>query len=64
LCEKIKITTGRIWLGGTDLLTFTRYQGNDPETGATANPTLDAGIDYGNFYPKPKEISLGITISL
>jgi hypothetical protein len=63
ICEKLKITDGRIWVGGTNLLTFTRYNGNDPEVGASNTPTLDAGMDYDSFYPKSREISIGINIS-
>ncbi len=63
VCEKLKITNGRIWVGGTNLLTLTKYHGNDPEIGATDNPTTDAGLDIDAYYPKPREISIGINVS-
>jgi len=63
-CDKLKITNGRIWIGGTNLMTLTKYHGNDPEVGATSTPTSNAGLDQAGFYPKPREISLGITVSL
>jgi TonB-dependent starch-binding outer membrane protein SusC len=64
-CDRVKITTGRIWIGGTNLLTFTKYQGNDPEIGEDpySKPTTNAGIDWAGFYPKSREISMGINIS-
>ena len=63
ICEKIKVSNARIWIGGTNLLTLTKYHGNDPEIGASQSPTLDAGIDQAGYYPKPIEMSLGINIS-
>lgn len=63
ICDKVRITNGRIWMGSTNLLTFTKYHGNDPEVGATSTPTSNAGLDQAGFYPKPREISLGITVS-
>jgi hypothetical protein len=63
ICDKVKITDGRVWIGGTNLLTFTKYHGIDPEAGATTTPTVDAGCDWDNFFPKSREISLGVTIS-
>jgi TonB-linked SusC/RagA family outer membrane protein len=63
-CEKLKITKARIWVSGTNLLTFTRYHGNDPEIGAAGTPTSYAGFDLAGYYPKSREISLGVTISL
>jgi TonB-linked SusC/RagA family outer membrane protein len=63
ICDKVKITNSRIWIGSTNLLTFTKYHGNDPEVGATSTPTSNAGLDQAGFYPKSREISLGITVS-
>jgi TonB-linked SusC/RagA family outer membrane protein len=62
-CEKLKITNARLWVGGTNLLTFTKYHGNDPEVGATSSPTLDAGLDQNAYYPKPSEITMGLTVT-
>lgn len=63
ICEKVKISDARIWVGSTNLLTLTKYHGNDPEIGASQSPTLNAGIDQAGYYPKPIEMSLGINIS-
>jgi TonB-linked SusC/RagA family outer membrane protein len=62
-CEKLKITYARLWVGGTNLLTFTKYHGNDPEVGATSSPTLDAGLDTSGYYPRPSEITMGLTVT-
>ena len=64
ICDKVRITTGRIWIGGTNLLTFTKYWGIDPEVGAVATPTVEAGYDWNNNFPQSREISLGVTFSL
>lgn len=63
VCDRIRITGLRIWAGGTDLVTITKYLGNDPEVGVSATPTTGAGNDWEGFYPRPREISLGINIS-
>jgi len=64
-CDRVKITNGRIWIGGTNLLTFTKYHGNDPEIGENpySKPTTNAGIDWAGFYPKSREMSMGINLS-
>jgi TonB-dependent starch-binding outer membrane protein SusC len=64
-CDRLKIITGRVWIGGTNLLTFTKYHGNDPEIGEDpySKPTSNAGIDWAGFYPKSREISMGVTLS-
>ena len=63
-CDKIRITSGRIWIGGSNLLTLTKYWGIDPEVGAVATPTAEAGYDWNNNFPQSREISLGVTFSL
>ena len=64
VCDNLKIINGRIWIGGTNLITFTKYRGIDPEVGADASPTYAQGFDFANAYPKIREITLGITISI
>jgi TonB-linked SusC/RagA family outer membrane protein len=63
LCGKVRITQGRFWIGGTNLLTFTKYRGIDPEVGASQTPTAYEGYDSSYAYPKSREISLGVTLS-
>ncbi|MVM30944.1 SusC/RagA family TonB-linked outer membrane protein [Spirosoma sp. HMF4905] len=59
--KKAGISSSRIWVGGTDLLTITKYTGNDPEAGLAANP-LQAGWDFSP-YPKMKRFSLGVNVT-
>jgi TonB-linked SusC/RagA family outer membrane protein len=63
VCDKLKISSARIWIGGTNLLTFTRYHLNDPEIGSTDSPANLAGLDLSGSYPRPSEYSLGLTVS-
>jgi len=62
VCDRVRITNGRIWVGGTNLLTFTKYRGIDPEVDYYGTPT-EAGYDGNDAFPKSREISLGATIS-
>jgi TonB-linked SusC/RagA family outer membrane protein len=52
---KIKMSSARIYISGTNLLTFTNYKGFDPEVGAN-------GIDNG-AYPLTRNISIGANIT-
>ena len=61
--DQVKIANCRIWIGCENLLTVTKYRGIDPETGATSTPSIDAGHDSDNYFPKSREISLGATVS-
>ncbi|MEN8229453.1 MAG: TonB-dependent receptor [Bacteroidota bacterium] len=60
LSQKMHIASLRIWMGGTDLLTFTNYTGYDPEV-ALVDP-MYSGHDQGKAYPRSRKISLGINI--
>lgn len=51
----------RFYLSGNNLLTFTKYQGFDPDIGNFGG-TLSAGVDYG-FYPQPRTIMGGFNIT-
>jgi TonB-dependent starch-binding outer membrane protein SusC len=61
-CDRIGLSSGRVWIGGTNLLTFTKYRGIDPEVDFYSQATT-AGYDWNNLFPQSKEISLGVTIS-
>lgn len=50
--ESIKIESLRIYFSANNLLTFTGYQGFDPDIGNFGGP-LAAGVDYG-FYPQAR----------
>lgn len=52
--EKVKMSRCRIYVSGSNLLTFTKYTGYDPEVGG--------GVDYGN-YPQSRTLMLGVNIN-
>ena len=60
--KRAGISSSRIWIGGTDLFTITKYTGNDPEAGLSANPIM-GGREF-SAYPKMKRYSLGINLTL
>jgi hypothetical protein len=54
----------RIYVASTNLLTFTKYTGYDPEVGSrtsNTNPTLTNGIDYGQF-PQARSFMVGLQL--
>lgn len=60
LTAKVSVQRLRLYLAAENLLTFTGYDGFDPE-GASGNYT-EIGIDKG-IYPQSRTISLGATIT-
>ena len=59
--SKIKLTRLRIYASGTNLYTFTKYKGYDPEVGNHNQDPLLAGVDNGR-YPVPRMISFGFNV--
>ncbi len=55
LTGKIGVERLRFYVGGSNLLTFTKYKGFDPEVG-------DNGRDYGNF-PQARTLLLGLNMN-
>jgi len=55
LTNKVKISRCRIYLSASNLLTFTKYTGYDPEVGS--------GVDYGN-YPQSRTMMVGVNVDL
>ncbi len=56
--------SGRVYIGGSNLLTFTNYTGMDPEVmtyGANSSQT-GAGTDRGNM-PQPRIYQMGVQLS-
>ena len=51
----------RLYVAATNLLTFTRYSGYDPEVGSVQGGTLTNGIDYGQF-PQPRTVMAGLQV--
>ena len=51
----------RVYLTAQNVLTITKYSGQDPEVNTTG--VWDAGIDYPSFYPNVATVLLGVNIS-
>jgi TonB-dependent starch-binding outer membrane protein SusC len=51
----------RLYVAATNLLTFTKYTGYDPEIGSRYNGTLTNGIDYGQF-PQARTLMVGLQL--
>jgi len=63
---KETITKARFYVSATNLLTFTKYSGLDPEIGVNGSSTDTAtqlinGIDYG-MYPQPRTLQVGLSV--
>ena len=59
ICKKIDVKKLRFWVGGANILTFTKYKGVDPEDGLTNGLPTAAGLVYSS-YPKPQTYSIGV----
>lgn len=63
---RIGLTELRIYISGTNLLTFTKYQGLDPEMTSSDNAKEDGdrsvGMDWGT-YPSARSYNLGINLA-
>ncbi len=62
LKENRFIRSARIYATGQNLLTITKYSGQDPEVNTTG--VWDAGIDWCSFYPTVATFLIGVNISL
>jgi hypothetical protein len=60
ILRKIKVEAVRVYVSANNLFTLTRYQGFDPDIGASN--ALSAGVDYG-FYPQAKTFMGGVQIT-
>ena len=60
-CKKLGISECRIYLGGQNLYTFTRYSGLDPELADLTGSPLNSGIDFAK-YPQPRTVLTGLSI--
>ena len=59
--ENSLIQSARVYATGQNLLTLTKYSGQDPEVNTTG--VWDAGIDYCTFYPTVATFLVGLNIS-
>ncbi len=66
ILSKLKISNLALSLTGYNLLTFTKYNGMDPEVGkvvGTEGNNLSMGVDYGN-YPQSRSFTFGVKLGL
>lgn len=61
--NKIDVSRARLYIQGTNLLTFTKYDGLDPEISSQSASQNTAGYDWATV-PQPRTIQLGINITL
>jgi hypothetical protein len=61
LCQKVGIAECRIYIGGQNLYTFTRYSGLDPELADLSGSPLNSGIDFAK-YPQARTVLTGLSI--
>lgn len=59
--RKAKIDRLRIYVTGSNLLTFTKFTGLDPEFAGAAKTAY--GVYYGSTYPQTRMVTLGIDLS-
>jgi TonB-dependent starch-binding outer membrane protein SusC len=67
LLSRLNLQQCRFYVGGTNLITLTKYSGLDPEIGVVGDVfgggtgRLEIGIDRG-FYPQPRMFITGVTV--
>lgn len=61
LTRKAGIDKLRIYVTGSNLLTFTKFSGLDPEFAGAAKTAY--GVYYGSTYPQTKMVAFGVDIS-
>lgn len=63
--EKLRISKLRIYGSAQNILTFTKYQGYDPEVNYSSDGNTDSnrnlGLDYGS-YPNAKSYTIGLNL--
>jgi hypothetical protein len=60
---QVRAQTLRVYATSQNLLTFTNYQGFDPEIGSFQQNTRVTGVDNGT-YPVARTFTLGLNIGL
>ena len=61
--DRLKIKNIRLYLAATNLLTFTKYSGVDPEVNTTGADQNQIGYDQA-IAPQPRTFQLGLNLSL
>lgn len=62
LTNKVGLGNARLYANASNLFTFTKYPGLDPEISNSGDNIRAAGIDYGG-YPVARTITFGINLS-
>lgn len=62
LTKRFRINNIRTFISGTNLLTFTKYKGLDPEVNTSAASNFSQGYDGGS-YPQTRTFTLGLNIN-
>ncbi len=63
ITSKLKLRNLRVYATGQNLLTFTRYQGADPEVSTFGNTATSAGTEFLTF-PQLKMYTFGVNIGI
>ncbi|MDB5120773.1 MAG: SusC/RagA family protein [Sphingobacteriales bacterium] len=63
IASKAKFKAARIFVTGTNLITWTNYTGYDPEVNTNGQNSISSGMDRG-AYPNAKSILAGISLTL
>ncbi|MDR0505623.1 MAG: TonB-dependent receptor [Dysgonamonadaceae bacterium] len=66
VCSRLFVQDLSLFVGAYNLLTFTRYNGFDPEVGkllGSESNNINMGIDHGT-YPQSRTITIGLKITL
>ncbi|MFC2137491.1 SusC/RagA family TonB-linked outer membrane protein [Bacteroidota bacterium] len=61
ITSKIQIQKLRIYFSANNVLTFTKYPGNDPEVGGTTDNANSIGVDL-TMYPSAKSYIFGLNL--
>ncbi|MFZ4456944.1 MAG: SusC/RagA family TonB-linked outer membrane protein [Bacteroidales bacterium] len=62
LVSKVKIKSARFYVTGSNLITWTKYNGFDPEVSSNGQNTLNSGNDTG-AYPASKSVLGGVSVT-
>ena len=62
LTLRAKVTSARFYVTGSNLYTFTKYSGFDPEVNTRRSSPLTPGVDYA-AYPRSRAFILGVNLS-
>ncbi len=60
--SRLRMSNLRVYVSGTNLLTFTKYSGYDPEANTFGQSTTLVGIDLGG-YPQTRILQIGLNAS-